>query len=165
MADELKLSYARIEAGRPEEALEKLFEASGLGYAFLRRGNASQLEKVLVVASSSQKANKRAVPVPAPDPPIHSPAKGPTALPSPAEGSKGSEQDQNSQVPPMQVRPLSEARVIMIGTESGTAVAEAVAAHVDLLPPEAQPVSVGSANSVRFGAHLCAEGNLLVGIS
>jgi len=48
-ADELTLSFVRVETAEPKVALAKLLEGSGLGYAFLDEGNKSHNLKVLVI--------------------------------------------------------------------------------------------------------------------
>ena len=56
LADELKLSYARVEASQPQEALRKLLEGSGLGYAFLGEVNGSSKVFVIPFAPRETKA-------------------------------------------------------------------------------------------------------------
>jgi hypothetical protein len=51
-ADELKLSYVRVETTEPQIALAKLLEGSGLGWAFLGGGNGSPRVKVIVIPST-----------------------------------------------------------------------------------------------------------------
>ncbi len=56
LADELKLSYLRIETTQPQDALAKLLEGSGLGYAFLGGVNGSPSMKVIVTPSTPREA-------------------------------------------------------------------------------------------------------------
>lgn len=58
LADELKLSYMRVEAKQPQDALAKLLEGSRLGYAFLGGVNGSRILKVLVIPSTARKAGE-----------------------------------------------------------------------------------------------------------
>jgi len=48
-ADELTLSFVRVETAEPKVALAKLLEGSGFGYAFLDEGNKFRNLKVLVI--------------------------------------------------------------------------------------------------------------------
>ena len=56
VADELQLSYVRVEASRPQIALTKLLEGSGLGYAFLGGVNGFPIVKVVVIPSTPREA-------------------------------------------------------------------------------------------------------------
>jgi len=56
LADELKLSYARVEATQPQIALGKLLEGSRLGYAFLGGVNGTRKMKVIVIPSTLREA-------------------------------------------------------------------------------------------------------------
>jgi hypothetical protein len=56
LADELKLSYINVEAKQPQDALAKLLEGSGLGYAFSGGANGSRILKVIVISSTSGEA-------------------------------------------------------------------------------------------------------------
>jgi hypothetical protein len=70
LADELKLSYMRVEAKQPQDALAKLLEGSRLGYAFLGGVNGSRILKVLVIPSTTREAGETQEPVsssPVPD--------------------------------------------------------------------------------------------------
>jgi hypothetical protein len=49
IADELRLSFVRIETTRPQNALVKLLEGSRLGYAFLSEASGSRRTKVIVI--------------------------------------------------------------------------------------------------------------------
>ncbi len=49
IADELRLSFIRIESTQPQIALAKLLEGSGLGYAFLGEASGSRRVKVIVI--------------------------------------------------------------------------------------------------------------------
>ncbi len=69
LADELKLSYACIDAVQPEEAFKKLLEGSRLGYVLTREAHGARIEKVEVVASTAKNANEEAIPVPIPQVP------------------------------------------------------------------------------------------------
>jgi hypothetical protein len=87
LADNLKLSYARIDNARPEEAFEKLLEGSGLGYGLLRGASGAGIEKVVVIGSTPQNAEGKAILVPTPNPTL-------------------------AQAPQMQMRPFSEAGIL-----------------------------------------------------
>lgn len=65
-ADGLRLSYVNIDAKKPEDALAKLLEGSGLDYALLAGANGSDNIKVLVIPSTKgeMKAPKDAAAVP-----------------------------------------------------------------------------------------------------
>jgi hypothetical protein len=57
LADELTLSYVRVEATQPQDALAKLLEGSGLGYAYLGGVNGShRILKVVVIPSTQREA-------------------------------------------------------------------------------------------------------------
>jgi hypothetical protein len=87
LAENLKLSYARIETASPEEAFEKLLEESGLGYGLLGGASGPRIGKVVVVGSTPQNAAGKAILVPAPNPLI-------------------------AQAPEIQMRPFSEAGIL-----------------------------------------------------
>ena len=57
LADELKLSYARVDATQPQTALAKLLEGSGLGYAFMGTVNGSRTVKVVVIPSTPRETS------------------------------------------------------------------------------------------------------------
>jgi hypothetical protein len=56
LADELKLSYVRVETTQPQVALAKLLEGSGLGYAFLSGVNGTRKMKVIVIPLTPREA-------------------------------------------------------------------------------------------------------------
>jgi len=56
LADELKASYAHVEAKQPQEALAKLLEGSRLGYAFTGGANGSPILKVVVIPPAEPEA-------------------------------------------------------------------------------------------------------------
>jgi hypothetical protein len=80
LADQLKLSYVHVDAKQPEEALEKLLEGSGLGYAFVDRPHSL---KVIVIPSGQREAPPKDA-APAPEPPA--PAPTPEDNNNPAAG-------------------------------------------------------------------------------
>jgi hypothetical protein len=57
LADELKLSYAHVEATQPQIALAKLLEGSGLGYAFLSGANGSRHMNVFIIPLTEREAS------------------------------------------------------------------------------------------------------------
>jgi len=57
LADELKLSYVRIETTQPEIALARLLKGSRLGYAFLGGVNGSRRMKVYVIPLAQRESN------------------------------------------------------------------------------------------------------------
>jgi hypothetical protein len=56
LADELKLSYVRVETTQPQTALAKLLEGSRLGHAFLGGVNGTRTMKVIVIPSTPREA-------------------------------------------------------------------------------------------------------------
>lgn len=114
LAEELKLSYARIDAAQPEEAFEKLLTGSGLGYGLRREANTLRIVKAVVVALTQKRANGEAIQVPT----------GPT-VPTP-------------QVPQIAAQPLSEAGIVT-NPQFGKP-GEATTGRLEKLSPESQPV-------------------------
>ncbi len=57
LADELKLSYVRVETTQPQIALTKLLEGSGLGYAFLSGVDESRHIKVFIIPLNPREAS------------------------------------------------------------------------------------------------------------
>lgn len=140
LADNLKVSFARIEAATPQAALEKLLDGSGLGYALLRRPGGTRLIQVMVFPSTRQQASH------SPEPPRDSGSshfkkvEGWTALVPQPQDSPESESDESPiEAPQPQVLPLSEAGIVL-GLEAGPAAAEGAAGHVEELPPTAKTV-------------------------
>jgi len=82
IADELKLSYVRIEALQPQIGLVKLLEGSRLGYAFLRDVKGSGRMKVLIIPLPEHEAMRSS----ASSPPVPENAMSGTSLLLPAEG-------------------------------------------------------------------------------
>jgi hypothetical protein len=54
VADELKISYIRLETKQPRDALAKLLEGSRLGYAFQGEANGAHIQKVVVIVSAGE---------------------------------------------------------------------------------------------------------------
>jgi hypothetical protein len=81
LADDLKLSYARIETTQPQIALAKLLEGSRLSYALLAGVNKSQSVKVVVIPSTPREA--RVTQEAASNSPIPGNAVAEPSLPSP----------------------------------------------------------------------------------
>ena len=139
-ADELTLSYVRIDAATPAEALEKLLAGSGLGYALLERVDGNQLQKVIVLHWRGESGGPIQIPGPAADSSRPSlPAATQALLPSWPEGQAGDDGEGEIAVPEAQQRPLAEAGEV-IGMEAGSDVAEAVAERVYELPLVSYPV-------------------------
>jgi hypothetical protein len=57
LADELKLSYVRVETAQPQIALARLLEGSGLGYAFLSGVDESRHIKVFIIPLNPREAS------------------------------------------------------------------------------------------------------------
>jgi hypothetical protein len=117
LADNLKLSYARIDSARPEEAFEKLLEGSGLGYGLLRGASGPRIRKVVVVGSTPQNAAGKAILVPAPNPLI-------------------------AQAPEMQMRPFNEEDILNDAESVGAP--EEATVGLEKLFAESSPVSGGT---------------------
>jgi hypothetical protein len=138
-ADELKLDYARIEASRPEEALARVLEGSGLGYGWLAQ--AHRLTKVVIVARPGEPAKGTSVSTlgPAADPlQDRSPdAVDSASFPVQTE-SEGTENQGSRLAPPVETWSLSEAGIVN-GTEPGLAARGAAEPQINPLPAESQP--------------------------
>lgn len=131
LADQLKLSYVRVEAKQPQDALAELLAGSKLGYAFLGGAKGSRILKVVVIPSTpgESSATENAV----------------TSLPIPDSAQAG------VSLPMAQTMPLSEA-IDAIGVPPGALPAEvgrmktfsmSDAAQMVGVPSGASPDSVG----------------------
>jgi len=151
-ADELTLDYARIEASQPDEALKKLLDGSGLGYAWLAPSH--RVEKVVVLAGLSQQASEIIPSTSAPNT-RHSPVQD-----HPAEAldiasfavpaKQGSVEDPTSlPVPAAQVWPLSEAGMVngkesSLATQGTSTMPLSEAINAIGVPPGVSPADVGT---------------------
>ena len=86
LADELTLSFVRVEATQPQDALAKLLEGSGLGYAYLGGVNGSRRILKVVVIPSTQREARAIQRDTAPDSPTRNNAVVGTSLTLPAQG-------------------------------------------------------------------------------
>lgn len=162
LADELKLSYARVEPTQPQIALAKLLEGSGLGYAFVSAANASRSIKVLVIPSTPRE--RKTPQETASSSPISDNAVAEPSLPPPAETQAvtagkpnaaiaGADQDRPPALPTM---PLSEAINVM-GVPPGVSPADvgramtypmSDAAMIMGVPPGVSPADVGKTTTM-----------------
>jgi hypothetical protein len=85
LADDLKLSYVRLETSRPQEVLAKLLEGSGLGYAFLGEVKGSRSLRVLVIPLAPRETKTTQDTVSASTLPISDNAAAEVSLPVPAQ--------------------------------------------------------------------------------
>ena len=158
LADELKISYARVEASQPQEALRKLLEGSGLGYAFFGGVSASRKLKVLVIpmAPHETKAPQDTASTPA----IPGNAAAGASLPGPDEvqtvnttqlDASVAEQLASEPPPAPSTMPLSEA-IKAIGAPPGVPLSDvgkamtlpmSEAARIIGAPPGTSPGDVG----------------------
>ena len=139
-ADQLALSYVRIDAATPAEALEKLLAGSGLGYALLRQVGGGQLKRVIVVPGEKQTGSAIDATTLATGPSLPSlPAAAQALLPAWPEGQAVDDREREITVPEAEQRSLTEAGEV-IGMEARSDVAEAVAEQVYELPLESYPV-------------------------
>jgi hypothetical protein len=154
LADELKLSYARVEATQPQIALAKLLEGSGLGYGFLSGVNESRHVKVLIIPLTQREASAhdKASSSPVSDNAV---AEPPLLLPAEAQAATavkppvvGADQDRPDALPTI---PLSEA-INAIGVPPGVSPADvgramtfplSDAAKIMGVPPGVSPGDVG----------------------
>jgi len=83
LADELKLSYIRVETTQPQNALAKLLEGSGLDYAFLGGVNGTRTVKAVVIPLAPREA--RVAQDDPSNPPIPDNAVAAASLPVPAQ--------------------------------------------------------------------------------
>ncbi len=140
-ADQLALSYVRIDAATPAEALEKLLAGSGLGYALLERVDGSQLQKVIVLHWGGESGDEKGALASAAGSPRANPPPLRVSIPSwPARReAEVDDSEEESAVPEVQRRPLSEAGEV-IGMDSGPEAAAALAEQIFALPLESQPL-------------------------
>lgn len=146
LAETLKLNYASIDAATPEEAFQELLSSSGLDYALLRQPQGHRLEKVVIFRVQHERSRESVnQPTAAAAGPTSEAGRESVGRLTPSTAGQASDNDQTSPVPRMKIRPLSEAGEA-VGLESGST-EEALAEHIEDLPPEAQPV-IQNINSV-----------------
>jgi hypothetical protein len=155
IADELKLSYVRIEALQPQIGLVKLLEGSRLGYAFLRDANGSGRMKVLVIPLPAHEATQNS----ASTPPVPENATAGTSLLLRAQGQAAATSQPNAaaaetspdQPPASLTMPLADA-INAIGvppdvspSDVGKAMTFSIsdAARIMGFPPGVSPADVG----------------------
>jgi hypothetical protein len=157
IADELRLSYVRIEALQPQIALVKLLEGSKLGYAFLRDVNGSGRMKVFIIPLPAHEASLTQSS--ASTPPISENAMSGTSLPLPVQTQAGTTSQPNAtaaETTPDQplaplTMPLADA-INAIGVPPGVSPADvgkamtfsiSDAARIMGFPPGVSPADVG----------------------
>ncbi len=157
IADELKLSYVRIEALQPQIGLVKLLEGSRLGYAFLRDVNGSGRMKVFIIPLPAHEVSLTQSS--ASTSPVSENVMSGTSLPLPAQAQAGTTSQPNAaaaetipdQPPAPLTIPLADA-INAIGVPPGVSPADvgkamtfsiSDAARIMGFPPGVSPADVG----------------------
>jgi len=166
IADELKLSYVRIEALQPQVGLVKLLEGSKLGYAFLRDVTGSGKMKVFVIPLPARETSLTQSS--ASTPPAPENVMAGTTLPLPAQAQAGAAGQPNTaatETTPDQplaplTMPLADA-INAIGVPPGVSPGDvgkvmtfpiSDAARIMGFPPGVSPADVGKTVSMPLPA-------------
>jgi hypothetical protein len=149
VADEMKLSYVRVEATQPQIALAKLLDGSGLGYAFVGGVIGSRTAKVIVIASTPREAP--ATQGAASSSPIPDNAAAGASLPLPAQAQAATAESTPELPPAQSIMPLADA-INAIGVPPGVSPSDvgkmmtfpiSDAAKIMGVPPGVSPSDVG----------------------